>query len=379
MVDDNDRQAQWDIVMRVKISLALLLLTAFPANASEPIKIGIGIPMSGPVASTGDKVHQGVAAAVEDINAKGGILGRPLEAVYEDDACDSKQGLTIASHFVADGVVLASHLCSAACMAARDVYRDNNILMMATGCSNGALTAEGYPLIQRAYYSAAELGNSVADYILQHKTIKRIAFIVDREGYTFDFSQHVRERLAEKNITPLDDETLSTGERDFTAAITKFKSDKADLIVLAAWPNELGLFVRQAREAGLKAAIISPDTGMIDVVAQIAGPAVDGLLFVYTPDYRNEPRAKNLVAEYKAKHIDPSGFTVFPYAMIEAYAQAVTQTGSTDPEKVAQTLRLNKFRTVIGDIGFDDKGNLIGVAPVVYSYEGTSYKPLTEK
>jgi branched-chain amino acid transport system substrate-binding protein len=162
-------------------------------------------------------------------------------------------------------------------------------------------------------------------------------------------------------------------------ATPKFKSDKADIIVLAAWPNELGLFARQAREAGLKAAIISPDTGMIDVVAQIAGKTIDGLMFTYTPDYKNDPGAKTLAEEYRAKHIDPSGFTVFPYAMIQTYAQAITQVGSTDAEKVAAALRHNKFHTVIGDIGFDDKGNLTGVKPVIYRYEGTIYKPLAAK
>ncbi len=365
--------------MRIAVfSVFFLFSVSFPLFAAEPVKIGIGIPMTGPVASTGDKVHQGVDAAVEDINAKGGVLGRPLQAIYEDDACDAKQGLTVASRFLADGVSMASHLCSAACMVGRDVYRDNSILMIATGCSNGALTAEGYPLIQRGYFSAAELANKASDYTLDHK-MQRIAFMVDHEGYTFDFAKRVHERLAEKNITPVADETFSSGERDFTAAITKFKNANVDMVVLGAWPNELGLFVRQARAAGLKATIIAPDTGMIDVVAQIAGDALDGLLFVYTPDYSNDPAVKTLMAKYKARKINPSGFTIFPYAMIQAYAKAIEKAGSTDPEKVAAALRQNKFSTVIGNIGFDAKGNLVGVDPIIYRYEGTVFKPLIEK
>lgn len=345
----------------------------------EPIRVGIAIPISGPLASVGEQAHNGFREAADAINATGGVLGRPLSLIYEDDGCDAKQAVTAADRLVAQGVSMATHLCSPACMAARDIYRDNNVLMIAAACSNDALTAEGYPLVDRAYPSAADEANAVADYILTQSQQPEVAYVVDREGFVTSFANHIRDRLAARQIEPLDWAGFDTGNRDFTAVITKLKKENPNIVVLGAWPNELGLFVRQARAAGLTSTIITADIGISDVVPQIAGSAVDGLMFVYVPNFLDNPNSRAIIGELKAKGIDSSGFTLFPFALIQIYAAAVKEAGTADPEKVGDVLRHNKFKTVIGDIGFDDKGNLIGVTPVMYRYEGNSYQPVNSE
>ena len=143
-------------------------------------------------------------------------------------------------------------------------------------------------------------------------------------------------------------EAITAGDKDFTALITKLKQAGVDLIYLGGYHTEAGLITRQAREQGLNAKLMSGDALVDKQYWEITGPTGEGTLMTFAPDPRKTATAADVVAEFKAEGYDPEGYTLYTYAAIQAYADAVKKAGSTDPEAVAKALQRRQLRDGAG-------------------------------
>lgn len=331
------------------------------AQAEESIKIAIVGPQTGPVAQYGDMEFAGGTLAVEEINKAGGIAGKKIEAVLYDDACDPKQAVAVANKVVNDGVkFVVGHLCSDSTLAASDVYEDEGILMVTPASTSPKVSQRGYELVMRTIGLDSDQGPTAARYIAQSIKPKRVAVIHDKKQYGEGIATSVRDELKKDGVNVVLFEGVTAGDKDFSAQIAKLKKEDVDFVYYGGYHPELGLILRQAAEKGLKARFMGPEgVGNKDISA-IAGPASEGLLVTLPKRYDQEAANIKLAEALKAKKQDPSGpFVWTSYAAVQALAAGIAKAGD-DPAAVAKLLKSSKIPTVMGDLQWDEKGDLKG-------------------
>jgi branched-chain amino acid transport system substrate-binding protein len=148
-------------------------------------------------------------------------------------------------------------------------------------------------------------------------------------------------------------------------------------VYFGGYHPEAGLILRQSAEQNVKFQLIMPDSIASPEFWQVAGPAGEGTMFVFPSDPQAKPEAKDAVAKIKAGGFTPEGFTLFSYAVIQAVAEGVKRAGSDDPAKVAEALKDGKpISTVVGDVIFDEKGDLKNASYDINQWHDGKYAPI---
>ncbi|GJD91075.1 MULTISPECIES: branched-chain amino acid ABC transporter substrate-binding protein [Methylobacterium] len=349
--------------------LALGLLSAGSAQAQ--LKIAVGAPITGNSAAFGAQLKNGTAQAVEDINKAGGIKGQKLELAVGDDASDPKQGVSVANKFASDGVkFVVGHFNSGVSIPASDVYADAGIVEVTPASTNVKFTERGLWNTFRTCGRDDQQGAVAGEYLTRHFKGKKVAIIHDKTPYGKGLADETLKAFKAKGGKEALYEGINPGEKDYSALVSKLKQNGIDVVYFGGYYTEAGLIIRQMRDQGLKAPLMGGD-GMVDKeLVAIAGPGAEGTLTTFPPDARKNPNAKDVVAGFKAKGIDPEAYTLYAYAAVQIYKQAVEGAGSPDAKKVAAFMREGKpFQTVLGPISFDKKGDITKPDYVMYTWK----------
>ena len=346
--------------------------------AADTIKIGIAGPKTGPVTQYGDMQFIGAKQAIKDINAKGGVDGKMLEAKEYDDACDPKQAVAVANKVVNDGVkYVIGHLCSSSTQPASDIYEDEGVIMITPAATSPEITARGYKLIFRTIGLDSAQGPAAGNYIADHVKPKVVAVLHDKQQYGEGIATAVKSTLEAKGTKVAVFEGLNAGDKDFSSIIQKLKQNNVDFVYYGGYHPELGLILRQAKEKGLNAKFMGPEGVGNDSISQIAQNASEGLLVTLPKSFDADPENKKIVDAIKADGKDPSGPFVFPaYSAVELIAQGIKKAGSEDTDKVAAAIHAGTFKTPTGELSYDEKGDLKDFKFVVYEWHFG--KPKTE-
>jgi branched-chain amino acid transport system substrate-binding protein len=351
---------------------ALLALTAGVAHA-EIVIATVG-PITGQYAVFGDQMKRGANMAIKDINAKGGVLGEQLRLEVGDDACDPKQAVAVANQMVNKHVVFVDgHFCSSSSIPASAIYHEEGILQISPASTNPQLTDQGFDNVFRVCGRDDQQGTFAGNYVVDNNIGKKVAILHDKTTYGKGLADEFKRQINERGLKETLYEAITAGDKDFTALITKMKQAGIDLIYLGGYHTEAGLITRQAHEQGLKAQMMSGDALVTDEYWAITGDTGQGTLMTFSPDPRKNDVAQPVVAEFKAQGYDPEGYTLYTYAAIQAWAQAVAKAGSTDIKAVEKALHDNQFETVLGPIGFNDKGDVKGSSYVMYKWDNGKY------
>jgi len=353
------------------LGLALGFALAFGASANAQVKFGMGGPITGPSAATGAQMKNGVDQAVEDINKAGGILGQKLSVSYGDDASDPKQGVSVANKFAADGVkFVIGHYNSGVTIPSSEVYQENGILQITPSSTNPTVTERKMWNIFRVCGRDDQQGQVAGEYIVKHFKGKKIAIVHDKTTYGKGLADETKKAMGKGGMKDVLYEGVNTGEKDFSALVSKIKQSGADLVYWGGLYTEGGLIVRQMRDQGVKAPIMGGDGITADEFASVGGPGVEGTLMTYGPDPRNKPEAKAAVAEFRAKKFEPEAYTLYSYAGVQIIKQAAEAAKSLDPKKVAEKMHSGMhFKTVLGDISYDKKGDITKLDYVMYIWK----------
>jgi branched-chain amino acid transport system substrate-binding protein len=343
-----------------------------------PSKFGIAGPKTGPVAQYGDMQFSGAKMAIEQINAKGGVDGKQLQAVEYDDACDPKQAVAVANKVVNDGVkFVVGHLCSSSTQPASDIYEDEGVIMITPAATSPDITARGYKMIFRTIGLDSAQGPAAGNYIADHVKPKVVGVLHDKQQYGEGIATAVKSTLEKKGTKVAVFEGVNAGDKDFSAIIAKLKQAGVDFVYYGGYHPELGLILRQAQEKGLKARFMGPEGVGNDSITQIAKDASEGLLVTLPKSFDQDPANVALADAFKAKKEDPSGPFVFPsYSAVTVIAEGIKAAKSEDATKVAEAIHAGSFKTPTGDLSFDDKGDLKDFKFVVYEWHNG--KPKTE-
>jgi branched-chain amino acid transport system substrate-binding protein len=358
---------------------ALAAAVGVSAAQAENIKIATAGPMTGEYAAFGDQMKHGAERAVADINAKGGVLGKVLELNIGDDVCDPKQAVAVANDFVSKGVVfVAGHFCSGSSIPASSVYHEEGILQITPASTNPKFTedaaAKGWGTVFRTCGRDDQQGSFAGAWIAQHYKGKNVAVIDDKSTYGKGLADLTKEAMNKAGLTEVVHEEITAGEKDYSALVSKLKAANVDVIYFGGYHPEAALIVKQSREQGLNAPLLSGDSLNTQEFATLAGSASDGVMFTNAAEARNLPSAKEVVQEFRDHDkFEPEGYTLTTYAAIQVWAQAVTKAGTTDPQKVAATMRSQPWDTVVGKLAFDAKGDLTSSTYVWYVFKGGKY------
>ena len=351
---------------------AAIALSAGVAQAE--IVIATAGPMTGQYAAFGEQMRRGAEQAVKDINAAGGVLGEELSLRVGDDACDPKQAVAVANQMVNEGVVLmAGHFCSGSSIPASSVYNEEGVLQISPASTNPQLTEQGFDNVFRMCGRDDQQGTYAANYVVDNNVGSKVAVLHDKTAYGKGLADEFKKQLNARGVEETMYEAITAGDKDFTALITKMKQAGVDLIYLGGYHTEAGLIARQASEQGLAAQMMSGDALVTDEYWAITGDTGQGTLMTFSPDPRKNEVAQPVVAKFQEQGYDPEGYTLYTYAAIQAWAQAVEKAGSTDLDAVIEALHANEFETVLGPIGFDDKGDVEGSSYVMYEWDNGQY------
>jgi branched-chain amino acid transport system substrate-binding protein len=352
--------------------LSALFAVAIAGGAAQAqIKIGVAGPITGPNASFGAQLTTGVKQAADDFNAAGGILGQKIEIEEGDDVSDPKQGVSVANKFVGDGVkFVVGHFNSGVTIPASDVYADNGIVFITPSATNPKVTERGLWDAFRTCGRDDQQGKLWADLALGKLKDKKIAIVHDKTTYGQGLADAARGFMNAGGKKEVLYEGVNTGEKDYSAIVSKIKASGADYLMWGGLHTEGGLIVRQMRDQGMSTVMISGD-GITDTeFASIGGPGVEGTLMSFGPEPRNNPNAKDVVAAIKAKGFEPQGYTLYSYAAMQIIKQAAEKANALDPKKIAAVMHSGvAFHTAIGDIAYDKKGDRTTVDYVWYVWK----------
>jgi len=352
-------------------SLVLAAATLLAAgSASAQLKIGVAGPLTGPNAAFGAQLKNGAEQAAADINAKGGINGQTVQLVFGDDASDPKQGVSVANKMAGDGVkFVIGHFNSGVTMPASEVYQENGIYMITPSATNPKITERGLWNVFRTCGRDDQQGQVAGKYILDNFKGKKVAIIHDKTTYGQGLADETKKAMNAGGMKEVLYEGINIGEKDFSALVSKIKASGADLVYWGGLHTEGGLIVRQMRDQGVKAPLMGGDGITSDEFASIGGPGVEGTLMTFGPDPRKNPAAAAVVKAFEAKNINPEAYTLYSYAALQVIAMSAADAKSLDPKKVAAATKSGTpFKTVIGDLAYDKKGDITRLDYVMYTW-----------
>jgi branched-chain amino acid transport system substrate-binding protein len=351
--------------------VALGLGLAFATAASAQIKIGVAGPITGPNAAFGAQLKNGAEQAVEDINAAGGINGQKLQLVVGDDVSDPKQGVSVANKFVSESVKLVvGHFNSGVSIPASEVYQESGILQITPASTNPRFTERNMWNTFRTCGRDDQQGEVAGTYLSKNFKGKKVAVVHDKTPYGKGLADETQKSMNKLGLKEVMYEGVNTGEKDYSALVSKLKQANVDVVYFGGLHTEAGLIIRQMRDQGLNAPMMSGDGIVSSEFVSIAGPGAEGTLMTFSPDPRKNPNAKDAVAKFKAKNFEPEAYTLYTYAAVQIMAEAAKQAGGIDGKKMAEAMKKGTpYKTVIGDISFDKKGDITRPDYVMYVWK----------
>ena len=340
------------------------------------IKVGIAGPLSGSSLDAGEQQGIGAQKAFEHLNKKGGILGKEIVVVSVDDACEPRQADAVARQLVSEGVVVViGHFCSACSLAVSKIYEKAGIIMITPGSTNPKVTDEGGPNVFRVIGRDDQQGTIAGDYLADHHSKGNIAIIHDGQAYGLGLAEFTKRQLNKRGVTEALFDRYAPDQKDYRSMINKLVQKKIDVLYAGGYLEDIGIILRQAKKELPNLRLFSGDTLVNVQFLFVAGEAGVGTYFTFGPDMRLKPEAMNVVAAIREEDAyEPDGYTLYSYAAVQAWAQAVKKAGSLKSEAVISALRTGSFDTVIGKIGFDAKGDVTGISNFIwYVFDKENY------
>jgi branched-chain amino acid transport system substrate-binding protein len=351
--------------------------TAPAETAAETIKLGVAGAHSGDLASYGLPSVNAAELVVKEINEKGGILGKRVELLVEDDVCKPEVATNTATKLLSEGVeVVMGHICSGATKAALGIYKDSDIVCMSPSATNPPLTQSGdYPNFFRTIASDDAQAKLEVDYALDVLNLKKIAVLHDKGDYgkgLAEFAKGFIEKSGKGEVVLY--EGVTPGAVDYSAVVQKIKQSGAEGVIFGGYHPEASKIVMQMRKKGMDTVFISDDGVKDDTFIKVAGQYAEGVYATGPKDTSTNPLAIKANEDHiNAYGKEPGAFFLNAYAATQALLNAIEKAGSTDYDAIVNALRTEYVDTPLGKIRFDEKGDAIGIGFSMYKVENGVY------
>jgi branched-chain amino acid transport system substrate-binding protein len=370
-------------MVRAGLFISAIAIAALGVRAAgAEVLIGVATALTGPVAWEGASNQVGAESALANLNAQGGVLGERVELTDVDDACAAEQAVLAARKLIDAGVVLViGHHCSAASIPASQLYAEAGMLMISPFSTNPKLTEQGFPTVFRALGRDDRQGEIAGDLLAERFGSQPMAILHDGTVYGQSLAEYTKTRLNERGLAEAMFGAVEPGQLDYSDAIQSMQSVGVGVLYYAGYTQEAGLIIRQARDRSYDLQLVVGDAVAAEDFALIAGAAADGTLMTYGPGPPATAENALLSEQFAAKGYAGSfGYAPFhAYAIVQAWAQAVERADTFATEAVAKVLHAEQFDTVLGRIGFDEKGDVTGYGTYVWHvWHDGEFAPLKE-
>jgi len=346
------------------------------AARGTPYKIGIILPMTGPTADYGADFNRGAVLAEEEINASGGINGRPIKLVLGDSKNQPKDGVAEFRKLVEiDKVPAMISTMTGVILPQFALSRETKVPMIAVG----AITPEirkGGPTVFSNYPLADDEEREIAEYAIKTLGLKTAAVIYENSSYGKTLSSIFIEEFKKAGGTIVAQEVIEKGGRDFRSQITRIGATKAPLVVAYAYYAEAGLIVRQASELGVKAQFMSHGSVQNKAFGEIAGPAANGFISGSPRWDDASPKVQAFIERYRKRfNKEPDLYGPYFYDAVKMYAAAISK-GGDSPEGIRLALKgLKDYPGINGVMNFGPD-NVVLLPLRFVKFENNNWVPI---
>jgi branched-chain amino acid transport system substrate-binding protein len=329
----------------VKLGLLLGGLLA-GALAAEPVKLGFFMSITGRDASFGEVSLRGARLAVDELNAAGGVLGRPVELVVEDNRSIAGESATAAKKLIArDRVaVLIGECSSARTLEAAPIAQAAGIPLITPASTNPKVTQAGDAIFRVCFIDPFQ-GDVIAAFARQRLGLKRAALLVEAGApYSVGLAEFFEKTFKALGGEIVAAQKYSGADTDFRAQLTAIRAAQPDAIFLPGYYVAAGLVARQAKELGLKATLLGGDGFEAPQLLEIGGAAMEGVY--YSTHFATEntgEASRAFVAAYTKRHGSaPNGLSALTYDAVKLAADAMRRAGTTEPKALRAALAATK-------------------------------------
>jgi branched-chain amino acid transport system substrate-binding protein len=368
---------------RFCLSLLTLATLAFPGctKTGDTIKIGEFASLTGKEAAFGQSSHKGTLLAIEEANAAGGVLGKQLQLVTEDNQSKAGESATIVKKLISRDKVVAilGEVASSRSIEAAPIAQSAKIPQISPASTNPAVTETGDYIFRVCFIDPFQ-GTVMAKFAHENLKAKRVAVLRDvKSDYSVGLADYFTKKFKELGGEVVLDSSYSSGEMDFKAQLTQIKGTKPDAIFIPGYYTEVGLIARQARSLGISAPLLGGDGWDSSKLSEIGGEAINGSYFSnhYTTE-SSDPMVVEFIKRFQERtNGTPDGLAALGYDAARILIQAMERAQDLTPEAIrAELAKTEDFVGVTGRISIDQQRNANKPA-VVVKVDGSTNRYVT--
>lgn len=368
---------------RILLSLLIVasLLTALACQPSgsggDKVRIGVFMSLTGSTANFGISSVNGIKMAADEVNAAGGINGKQIELLVQDDRSDASEAATIVTKFVTQDQVHAilGEVASSRSIAAAPIAQNAKIPMLTPSSTNPEVTKKGDYIFRSCFIDPVQ-GAAIAQFAARTLNAKRAAIMVDRKNdYSTGLEKVIKEvftRLGGQIVT----QSYQEGDQDFNAQLTSLKGSNPEVIFVPGYYNDVGLIAKQARDKGITVPLVGGDGWDSAQLYAIGGSALNGSFFTnhYSP-YDTDPKVQKFVNDYKARYNTiPDALAATAYDAAKIMFDAIKRANSLDGKAIRDALAATQgYPGVTGDVTFNENRDAVKPIIMIEIKDGGAY------
>lgn len=345
------------------------------ASSGDVIKVGEFASLTGKEATFGQMSHHGTELAINELNAKGGVLGKKFELITEDNQSKAGESKTIATKLISRDNVIAilGEVASGRSLEVAPICQQNKIPQISPSSTNPKVTEMGDYIFRVCFIDPFQ-GTVMAKFAKDTLKAKNVALLTDvASAYSVGLATFFKETFVKNGGMIVMEQKYSGGDKDFKAQLTAIKGVTPEAIFIPGYYTDVGLIARQARDLGITVPLFGGDGWESSKLIEIGGPAIEGAYFSthFSPE-EQDPVKQEFVAKFKKTYNEaPDAMAALGYESAMLLADAIKRAGSTDGAKVRDALAATKdFAGITGSITIDKDRNATKPAVILQVKDG---------
>jgi len=357
------------LFLSLAVALVIGAILTGCQKAPDTIKIGLAAVQSGSDAQIGLTMLQGSQIAIDEWNARGGVLGKQIETISLDDEGDPQKANTVAHNLVDDGVVaVLGHLNSSCTIPASKVYNEGKIIQITPGSTNPTYTEQGFPYAFRICGRDDQQGPVAATYMHDVLKLNKIAILHNKTAYGEGLATEVKKTFESLGGQVTMFQGIGQDENDFSANLSVIQGSGAEGFFWGGMYGQGGPLCVKMRQSGVNIPFVSGDGCFAQPFIDTVGANAANVFLSFGKDYHQNPASAAFIKSYNDKyHQDIGAYSVYGYDAANVLLTAISQAGATDADKVAAVLKGRSFDTILGQVEFDNKGDVKGSGFVMWT------------
>ncbi len=344
------------------VFLNLLLSGCARKQEEERIKIGVILPLTGLLSTFGQSVRKGVELALEEVNKGGGILGKQIECIIEDDESKTDGAQTVVTKLLTKDKVdlVLGEVVSSATLAIAPLCQRYKVPLVTPSATNVEVTKVGDYIFRTCFIDDFQ-GSALARFAFENLGARRAAILKDvKSDYSIGLASAFSKTFKEMGGEIVNEQAYAAGDTDFRTQLTSIKASNPDALFIPGYYTEVGLIIRQAKELSLRITLLGGDGWDSPKLVEIAGASAEGTYFgTHFSPQQPTPRVRDFVSAFRQKYNeDPDALAALGYDALRLVADAIRRAGTMERVKVREELaKTSKFTGVTGDITIDENRN----------------------